>query len=387
MTDLVKNTVYDDIDELAEFANAYAAEMDKTKKRPDFETFFQTYHPKYNGPKSAPGMAIELYEKLIKVEPRVAKAYHLVSAGANIEKDMMSRLYRELSADQMKMDPTVQLWPYPYHNHVAGFMKIMVGSRRGLILMDPGFALQDPIVFMEDLQCPYMVSTTGSGRSPQGEQFEFELATDGAFISARSYLPSSYRQSKAQKYNNIHETHLYYFGKPYCSFLDSTVKPNLALPERLIEKRNPSTGKVEASIEVSLFRLSMAPSYRDRTEVEYIFTTFDANGIPAKQQVIPLFRLGHMKEEDKPVEEQFQLVSKAMAIPPDQLRTRITNLCGVLELRPEFFDTIQFLTGLPAEDIKKQQDLLVKFDAMDKAKKKGKVIKKVFSCMSQFIPK
>uniref|UniRef100_A0A8D8ZSI4 Uncharacterized protein n=1 Tax=Cacopsylla melanoneura TaxID=428564 RepID=A0A8D8ZSI4_9HEMI len=382
MSDLVKNTIYDDIDELAEFANAYAAEMDKTKKRPDFETFFQSYHPKYNGPKGTPGLAIDLYERLVKVEPRVAKAYHLIAAGANIGMHMMDRLYRELSVTQIKTDPTGQLWPYPYHNHVAGFMKIVVGKRRGLMLMDPGFALQDIIVFMEDGQCPSTVKTTGSGRSPQGEHFEFELAADGAFISVHSYTPGVYRRT----YNNIHERHLYYFGKPYCSFLDSTVKPNLVFPTRSIEKRNPSTGKVEASIEVALFRLTKAPVYQDKNEVDYMFTTFDVNGIPTNQQEIPLFRLGAMKD-DKPVEEQFKLVCKTLALPADQVRTRITNLCALLDLLSDLYEKIQFLTGIPVDELEKQRDLLIKYDAMDKAKQKGKIVKKMFSCMSQFIPK
>uniref|UniRef100_A0A8D9E735 Uncharacterized protein n=1 Tax=Cacopsylla melanoneura TaxID=428564 RepID=A0A8D9E735_9HEMI len=118
------------------------------------------------------------------------------------------------------------------HGHVAAFIRIRLeGTRLGYILLDPGFGIQRPVIIMEDGKPPHMVDVMGTSRASQGEKFEFSLPSPNLpYILART----------SRDDDPSGENHLFYVGRPFCSFLQSVTKPTLLTPFKNMARRKES---------------------------------------------------------------------------------------------------------------------------------------------------
>uniref|UniRef100_A0A8D9DQ14 Uncharacterized protein n=1 Tax=Cacopsylla melanoneura TaxID=428564 RepID=A0A8D9DQ14_9HEMI len=106
----------------------------------------------------------------------------------------------------------------PVQDHVAAVIKTYHGTRNGYILIDPGYANGEKLIN------PFFVFVMEDGKYPHGEfmdgfrhneKIEFTKRKENPFILA------NYKNSKSV--TNV----LYYVGKPYCSFMENTIKASL----------------------------------------------------------------------------------------------------------------------------------------------------------------
>ncbi|KAI5736152.1 hypothetical protein M8J76_000444 [Diaphorina citri] len=174
----------------------------------DFNDFFQRYQPRFRPNEDCSGMAIELFNRIAYEVPDVQYHSYLTTCASNIEEDA----YGSLNGWTGRL-------PREFiHGHVAGFIRISIQNRLGFVILDPGFAVQYPIVIMEDGQYPHWPVSLGWGRNSRGQKFEFQLlGRDNSYILANTFLPNS---------SIPDEAFLYAVGSPYCSFLETTTKPN-----------------------------------------------------------------------------------------------------------------------------------------------------------------
>lgn len=83
----------------------------------------------------------------------------------------------------------------------------------------------------------------GTGRNSRGQNFEFQLlGRDNSYILARTFRPNSRIPVEA---------FLYTVGSPYCSFLETTTKPNQLNLFKCMVSRN-ATGAATAAVYVNL---------------------------------------------------------------------------------------------------------------------------------------
>ncbi|KAI5737516.1 hypothetical protein M8J76_014325 [Diaphorina citri] len=227
-SNLMANTKYNNIDifynEYRHYMNTYDA---------DFNDFFQSYQPRFRPNEDCTGMAIELLNRIAYEVPDVQYHSYLTTCAINIKEDA----YESLNGWTGRL-------PRKFiHGHVAGFIRISVQNRLGYVILDPGFALQYPIVIMEDGHDPHLPVSFGSGRNPRGQNFEFQLlGWNTPYILARTFRPNSRIPVEA---------FLYAVGSPYCSFQETTTKPNqLNLSKSMVSRT--ATGAPTAAVYVDL---------------------------------------------------------------------------------------------------------------------------------------
>ncbi|XP_008470469.1 uncharacterized protein LOC103507746 [Diaphorina citri] len=230
-SNLMANTKFNNIDMFIEFYNEYRHYMNTYDA--DFIDFFQRYQPRFRPNEDCTGMAIELLNRIAYEVPDVQYHSYLTTCAINIKEDA----YESLNGWTGRL-------PRKFiHGHVAGFIRISVQNRLGYVILDPGFALQYPIVIMEDGHDPHLPVSFGSGRNPRGQNFEFQLlGWNTPYILARTFRPNSRIPVEA---------FLYAVGSPYCSFQETTTKPNqLNLSKSMVSRT--ATGAPTAAVYVDL---------------------------------------------------------------------------------------------------------------------------------------
>ncbi|KAI5692555.1 hypothetical protein M8J76_006705 [Diaphorina citri] len=199
----------------------------------DFNDFFQSYQPRFRPNEDCSGMAIELFNRIAYEVPDVQYHSYLTTCAMNIQKDAYGSLN----------EWTGRLPREFIHDHVAGFIRISIQNRLGYVILDPGLAVQYPVVIMEDGQDPHLPVSFGLGRDSRGQNFEFQLlGLDTSYILAKTFLPNSRIPDEA---------FLYAVGSPYCSFLETTTKPNQLNLFKCMVSRN-ATGAATAAVYVNL---------------------------------------------------------------------------------------------------------------------------------------
>uniref|UniRef100_A0A8D8YCR2 Uncharacterized protein n=2 Tax=Cacopsylla melanoneura TaxID=428564 RepID=A0A8D8YCR2_9HEMI len=135
----------------------------------------------------------------------------------------------------------------PVQDHLAAIINIIYsGNRTGYILIDPGYVngqkLYQPFVVyvMEDEQSPHGKILRGPEKN-SNESIEIVVGDGNGypFILVKHNLESKV----------IHV--LYYVGKPYCSFMENTIKANLMRPYHGIIQRD-SKGDPQAYLRFKL---------------------------------------------------------------------------------------------------------------------------------------
>ncbi|KAI5736666.1 hypothetical protein M8J76_005950 [Diaphorina citri] len=230
-SNLMANTKYNNIDMFIEFYNEYRHYINTYDA--DFNDFFERYQPRFRPNEVCSGMAIELLNRIAYEVPDVQYHSYLTTCAVNIQEDA----YKSLNGWTGRL-------PREFiHDHVAGFIRISIQNRLGYVILDPGFAVQYPIVIMEDGHDPHFPVSFGSGRDARGQNFEFQLlGCDTPYILAKTFLLNPRIPDEAL---------LYAVGSPYCSFLETTTKPNqLRLFKAMVSRT--ATGATTAAVYVNL---------------------------------------------------------------------------------------------------------------------------------------
>uniref|UniRef100_A0A8D8RRX9 Uncharacterized protein n=1 Tax=Cacopsylla melanoneura TaxID=428564 RepID=A0A8D8RRX9_9HEMI len=127
-------------------------------------------------------------------------------------------------------------------DHLAAIINIYQGNRRGYILIDPGYANGEKLIN------PFFVFVMEDGKYPHGEFMDGFRHNEKIEFTKRegdSFILAKYTNSKTVR--NV----LYYIGKPYCSFMENTIKANLMRPYHGIIQRD-SKGDPQAYLRFKL---------------------------------------------------------------------------------------------------------------------------------------
>ncbi|KAI5704293.1 hypothetical protein M8J75_003799 [Diaphorina citri] len=211
-SNLMANTRFNNIDMFIEFYNEYRHYINTYDA--DFNDFFERYQPRFRPNEECSGMVIELLNRIAYEVPDVQYHSYLTTCAINIQEDAYE-----------------------------SFIRISIQNRLGYVILDPGFGLQYPIVIMEDGHDPHLPVSFGTGRNSRGQNFEFQLlGCDTPYILAKSFRPNSRIPVEA---------FLYTVGSPYCSFLETTTKPNQLRLFKCMVSRT-AIGTLTAAVYVNL---------------------------------------------------------------------------------------------------------------------------------------
>uniref|UniRef100_A0A8D8YPC5 Uncharacterized protein n=1 Tax=Cacopsylla melanoneura TaxID=428564 RepID=A0A8D8YPC5_9HEMI len=188
----------------------------KAQNTQDLASFYKGYRYSFDPTVAQPAYEIYLFDAMVKATGRPALFQHF----------FMISVYSEVPEDYLKTLENGEPRTFS-HQHTAGALRITFydknrgKSRAGLVLVDLSLDLAEEkggIVLMDDEMAPHYVTST----QHNGLKVKFEYAN-----SERQYVVSSVY---ARDGLSIISKNLYYVGKPYCSFVDTTLKPMLLIP-------------------------------------------------------------------------------------------------------------------------------------------------------------
>uniref|UniRef100_A0A8D8TXW7 Uncharacterized protein n=1 Tax=Cacopsylla melanoneura TaxID=428564 RepID=A0A8D8TXW7_9HEMI len=221
---------------------------------------------------------------------------YLVSAYVDPMEENISDAVSE-NGENTRQDKLVQMLRQTrVQDHLAGIAKIDSGNRTGYILMDPGYANGEKMFH------PFVVYVMEDGKHPHGEFINVFRNSEKIKFTKRKETPfilANYKNSKSV--TNV----LYYVGKPYCSFMENTIKASLLrlnhgiIARQLNEKKKASYLTMKISPEFKGFSIRAdlynAPNNeritKNATEAgNYIGNSFDPGADPdaLKKCYIPL---------------------------------------------------------------------------------------------------
>uniref|UniRef100_A0A8D8ZKI7 Uncharacterized protein n=1 Tax=Cacopsylla melanoneura TaxID=428564 RepID=A0A8D8ZKI7_9HEMI len=155
---------------------------------------------------------------------------YLVSAYVDPMEENISDAVSE-NGENTRQDKLVQMLRQTrVQDHLAGIAKIDSGNRTGYILMDPGYANGEKMFH------PFVVYVMEDGKHPHGEFINVFRNSEKIKFTKRKETPfilANYKNSKSV--TNV----LYYVGKPYCSFMENTIKASLLRLNHGIITRDP----------------------------------------------------------------------------------------------------------------------------------------------------
>uniref|UniRef100_A0A8D8ZH98 Uncharacterized protein n=1 Tax=Cacopsylla melanoneura TaxID=428564 RepID=A0A8D8ZH98_9HEMI len=157
---------------------------------------------------------------------------YLVSAYVDPMEENISDAVSE-NGENTRQDKLVQMLRQTrVQDHLAGIAKIDSGNRTGYILMDPGYANGEKMFH------PFVVYVMEDGKHPHGEFINVFRNSEKIKFTKRKETPfilANYKNSKSV--TNV----LYYVGKPYCSFMENTIKASLLRLNHGIIARDPKS--------------------------------------------------------------------------------------------------------------------------------------------------
>uniref|UniRef100_A0A8D8ZH74 Uncharacterized protein n=1 Tax=Cacopsylla melanoneura TaxID=428564 RepID=A0A8D8ZH74_9HEMI len=192
---------------------------------------FSIYRYLYSNPAA---YVIQMFRRLKQSQPlgKWDQPCYLVSAYVDPMEENISDAVSE-NGENTRQDKLVQMLRQTrVQDHLAGIAKIDSGNRTGYILMDPGYANGEKMFH------PFVVYVMEDGKHPHGEFINVFRNSEKIKFTKRKETPfilANYKNSKSV--TNV----LYYVGKPYCSFMENTIKASLLRLNHGIIARDPKS--------------------------------------------------------------------------------------------------------------------------------------------------
>uniref|UniRef100_A0A8D8TXV5 Uncharacterized protein n=1 Tax=Cacopsylla melanoneura TaxID=428564 RepID=A0A8D8TXV5_9HEMI len=212
---------------------------------------FSIYRYLYSNPAA---YVIQMFRRLKQSQPlgKWDQPCYLVSAYVDPMEENISDAVSE-NGENTRQDKLVQMLRQTrVQDHLAGIAKIDSGNRTGYILMDPGYANGEKMFH------PFVVYVMEDGKHPHGEFINVFRNSEKIKFTKRKETPfilANYKNSKSV--TNV----LYYVGKPYCSFMENTIKASLLrlnhgiIARQLNEKKKASYLTMKISPEFKGFSI------------------------------------------------------------------------------------------------------------------------------------
>lgn len=320
---ILSKSLYNTADIFIDFYDAYI----ESKK--DFKTFFQDYHTKLDTNEDSVGFAIDFISDVEKALPLVKNYLYLIAGHLAITEEQLGKI---------KQNPDKPQENGFFSTHVAACMRISISGRKGVIIVDPGLSVDAPVLVMDDggsvdLQ-PFKNTCFGYGIYPGGQKFVYTaLSNPSPFV-----LITTYKNNP----NETHQQHLFYVAKPYCSVLDTTVKPNLLNTELCII-RQESSGKPKVALYFDMKPASSVASPKKgskkaATSPGPSFTSIVFQPFKTIQKTVPFKRLDKMSEAEEKIFDH--IADELYGKNDDQLVESMIKLKAISE-NTAFFEELE----------------------------------------------
>lgn len=164
---------YNTVGSFVRFYDSY-----KKQSKVPLTTFFRTYSPPITPEHhTCVGLGLDLVDRIRKSEailqnfPIVCKHLQLSSCEEDYDENVQEYI--------LYSPPEVEL---ALKEHVVATMKISIGDRMGVIVLDPGYHVSIPVTVMEDQRYPHTGLFDQTRNSKVVKQYNYELTKDRQYV-------------------------------------------------------------------------------------------------------------------------------------------------------------------------------------------------------------
>ncbi|XP_055624232.1 uncharacterized protein LOC129767395 [Toxorhynchites rutilus septentrionalis] len=229
---MLEETHYDTANNFVDFHKAYRGTHSAS---PDLKTHFQNYMiPINRRHHMCVSLGMEIVSRLAEQHPKIAKHLYLVSCEEAVE-DAEAYIQHCEVEDIEKAGKSLE------KEHALVAMKIVVGGREGVLILDPGYHVARAVTVMKDQCYPHTGWFTQSDEPHCKREYSYVLSPHSAdFITWTERVT---RVGKQQQY----EMSMIFIERPYRTAIDVTVRRNLVYNFRSLLSRD-AKGRVCAGL-------------------------------------------------------------------------------------------------------------------------------------------
>lgn len=226
---LLEETHYDTVHNFIDFYKSF-----KKTRRSDLRSFFQFYDiPINRRHHMCVSLAMEIVTRIVEIFPELAKHLYIVSCEEAV---MAIQYYIEncLEAGMESASSNVE------KEHALVAMKITIGGRQGMLILDPGYHVARAVTVMKDQCYPHTGWFTQSDEKHVKREYCYNYSR-----YSDNFIEWGERETRGEKQE--YKVSLVYIERPYRTAIDVTVRRNLVYNFRSLLARN-AKGRVCAGI-------------------------------------------------------------------------------------------------------------------------------------------
>lgn len=228
---MLEETHYNTANNFVDFHKAYRGTHSAS---PDLKTHFQNYViPINRRHHMCVSLAMEIVSRIAEQHPELAKHFYLVSCEEAVEES-------EAYIQHCEEKDIEQAGPSLEKEHALVAMRIVVGGREGVMVLDPGYHVARAVTVMKDQCYPHTGWFTQSDEPHCKREYCYVLSHHSA-----NFITWTERMTRAGKQQ--YEMSLIYIEQPYRTAIDVTVRRNLVYNFRSLLSRD-AKGRVCAGL-------------------------------------------------------------------------------------------------------------------------------------------
>lgn len=230
---MLEETHYNTANNFVDFHKAYRGAH--SPDGGDLKAHFQNYViPINRRHHMCVSLAMEIVSRIAEQDPQLAKHFYLVSCEEAVEESEAYIQHCE-EKDIEHAGPSLE------KEHALIAMRLEVGGREGVMVLDPGYHVARAVTVMKDQCYPHTGWFTQSDEPHCKREYSYELSHQSSnFITWTERMT---RAGKQQQY----EMSLIYIEQPYRTAIDVTVRRNLVYNFRSLLSRD-AKGRVCAGL-------------------------------------------------------------------------------------------------------------------------------------------
>ncbi|XP_053689059.1 uncharacterized protein LOC128738168 [Sabethes cyaneus] len=267
---MLEETHYNTANNFVDFHKAYRGTHSASQ---DLRTHFQNYKiPINRRHHMCVSLGMEIVSRLAEHHPEIAKHCYLVSCEEAVEES-------ESYVAHCEEKNIEYAGPNLEKEHALVAMRVVVGGREGVLILDPGYHVARAVTVMKDQCYPHTGWFTQSDEPHSKREYCYVFSNH-----CSNYITWTERMTRAGKQQ--YEMSVIYMERPYRTAIDVTVRRNLVYNFRSLLSRD-AKGRVCAGV---YFPIVPNPS-----EAQFTLFYDSANDTQVKQK----FKFSSFKDSKK----------------------------------------------------------------------------------------
>ncbi|XP_016957564.2 uncharacterized protein LOC108029651 [Drosophila biarmipes] len=226
---MLEETHYNTVNLFVDFYRSF-----KRTRRSDLRSFFQFYDVPINRRHHmCVSLAFEIMARMVQLFPVLANYLYVVSCEEQVM-DCNDYVQLDEECGLNSVDAGVE------KEHVMVAMRIAIGERRGVMILDPGYHVSRAVTVMQDQSYPHTGWFTQSKEPRLQRDYCYEYSQqNGKFVE--------WKEREIRGEDTSYKTSLVYVAQEYITAIDVTVRRNLVYNFRSLLSRD-AKGQVFAGI-------------------------------------------------------------------------------------------------------------------------------------------